>query len=1038
MSSNKFIRPDLLDPGLATPVIWLLAFLLIAVWYFAHVLKHRLTTKPLQWGLLAGRVIIGMLALWALYQGLARFLVLESSWTLRLNAFIGALAIEFAVAIYQFEKRLLPVKLGKLVLALRIAAVAAVLTILVQPVFAREVNRTVDRKVVVLIDDSGSMQVSDMQMSVADKIQLAGFYGIDASKNRPNVGAAFAAFGTSLTKLDKAINDLNIPDGFGTEAEAALLERSKPALTATLKELPVAVEEVRKVLKQQTKLPNDAQNLVNDINRQLVEGFGARIKDATKRLEAGKVWETQTQLKLARDIAQKVMDRADSLKATVDEIFYQSVSADTRAKIDELANKSRAALARDTMERTRNDADDKSLMALLQEKFGTTLIRFGKASAETPDFEFPAQSKDDGFRMRTDLNGALTKIAEQYPAENLAGVLLLSDCRHNTEKSTEDIARKLGIQGSPIVPVVIGSSKGSKDVSIVSVSAPEAIYESDKVRAKVDIKADGLLGKTVKIQLLQDGTQVATQDVPIPDENYRTSVRLAYQPKAAGTFTHTIKIEPVEGETFKNNNEWVFKTAVSDDRTNVLIIEDRPRWEFRYLRNLFDSRDKSVHLQYILLHPDELPGAKNPDKSASAAAKFGDSEATKLPEKLDDWKKFDVIILGDIPPASLDDAVWKTIQQCVNDRGAMLAMIAGPTAMPHAYTSPVFKELCPVLYQQTTEAMRTPPEPAYRIMLTGEGRSHIILKQSDSGFENTRIWDSMPVLRWRHAITNVKEGVSVLAYAKPVEVDAAGDAIPEAETNDLLDPAFLSRQKASEKKNALIVVNQVGNGKVAMLNFDHTWRLRYGVGDTYHHKLWGQMLRWGAGDNLRAGNEYARLGTDKLTYEPGEPIKILGKLIQKDYTPIKDSELRVRILKGKDEVSSRELTFQPDSPGIYEGMLESIVEPGDYTIELQGDKISELAPDGVKTSFTIANATNPIEMGDISIDQDHASKLANFSRGVVVTPTTAVQSLEKFGPPSKENIELVSTKLWDSWFILLAILALLTAEWLARRKGALI
>ena len=65
-----------------------------------------------------------------------------------------------------------------------------------------------------------------------------------------------------------------------------------------------------------------------------------------------------------------------------------------------------------------------------------------------------------------------------------------------------------------------------------------------------------------------------------------------------------MKIDPVEGELFPNNNEWDFDTAVSDDRTNVLIIDDRPRWEFRYLRNLFDSRDKSVHLQYVLLHPD--------------------------------------------------------------------------------------------------------------------------------------------------------------------------------------------------------------------------------------------------------------------------------------------------------------------------------------------------------------------------------------------------------------------------------------------------
>ena len=62
MPTNPNIRPDLLDNAIATPVMWAAAAALFVVWYLTHVLKHRLTTRPLQLGLLAGRIVIGTIA----------------------------------------------------------------------------------------------------------------------------------------------------------------------------------------------------------------------------------------------------------------------------------------------------------------------------------------------------------------------------------------------------------------------------------------------------------------------------------------------------------------------------------------------------------------------------------------------------------------------------------------------------------------------------------------------------------------------------------------------------------------------------------------------------------------------------------------------------------------------------------------------------------------------------------------------------------------------------------------------------------------
>ena len=59
---------------------------------------------------------------------------------------------------------------------------------------------------------------------------------------------------------------------------------------------------------------------------------------------------------------------------------------------------------------------------------------------------------------------------------------------------------------------------------------------------------------------------------------------------------------------------------------NVLLVDGRPRWEYRYLRNLFYGRDKSVHLQDWLVHPDSIYGIQPKLlEYASASRPFGQS-----------------------------------------------------------------------------------------------------------------------------------------------------------------------------------------------------------------------------------------------------------------------------------------------------------------------------------------------------------------------------------------------------------------------------
>ena len=50
----------------------------------------------------------------------------------------------------------------------------------------------------------------------------------------------------------------------------------------------------------------------------------------------------------------------------------------------------------------------------------------------------------------------------------------------------------------------------------------------------------------------------------------------------------------------------------------------------------------------------------------------------------------------------------------------------------------------------------------------------------------------------------------------------------------------------------------------------------YKVGDTYHHRLWAQIMRWATAGRLPAGTEHVKLGSDRVRYRAGERITLRG------------------------------------------------------------------------------------------------------------------------------------------------------------------
>jgi hypothetical protein len=677
--------------------------------------------------------------------------------------------------------------------------------------------------------------------------------------------------------------------------------------------------------------------------------------------------------------------------------------------VDDGQTKSRLELAREQL-------DASGLLDELDGRVGVREVRAARRALLDESVEV------EGWDQATDLAGGLEAVLDQVPPDQLAGVVLLSDGRHNRPGSVEDVSRRFGILDAPIAVIPSGSDVPPKDAAIISVRSPDSVYLGDRIRVGALLKFDGYRGKKAKLQLFAGDKELETREISIPQDNYREEVKFRHAPEEGGVGEYRVVLSGLEDETFENNNEWGFQTVVSDARTNVLLIDRHPRWEFRYLRNLFYGRDQSIHLQSVLLEPDRISGHTPPKVVASASRPFGEANATHLPETEEEWRKFDVIIVGDIGPDSLSDQQWSILKGCVSERAALLVLVAGPEYMPHSFDSEVARELIPVKYEASRRTFYGGDEE-FRFALTNTGRNHPITAQVEGQMSNERLWKEFPVIRWRHPVEGLQPGAEVLLHAE--EADVMKRKVDSAASLDAALSEVASRRER-EAGNALLVTRQTGAGKVAMLLADRTWRLREGVGDIYHHRFWGQLVRWGAGPNLRAGNEKIRLGTDQLTYTGDDRVQIMTRLRDGDLNPVVDQNLIAEVTHESGEVTQVPLKYRENSNGIHESLAGPFREPGLYEVKVR---------DEVITSFRVVGARSAIELSETTLNQPLLDSIAKMSGGRVFEGEGALADL--FLKGDETRTELRETSLWDIWPVLLLLAILLTAEWVIRRRGGL-
>ncbi len=1027
--------------AVTSAALWGAATVMAAAWYVTH---RVLELRQAAWwhrGIVAAvRLATGAAVLVLLFEAIGRVVFLATSLPLWMFGLAGAGAVEGVALLYAAERSRVSPAAGRVLLALRVLLVLLVLLMLAQPVFVRQNRRKLRRAVAVLLDDSLSMRVPDTHLVAWEKLRLADAIagsGIDRPVRLEEMGWALEK---SRDRLATQVEWLSMVGGLEPGALVGHLRDRAEELRGALAEVEEGLNRQRTTLAEASgSAGKEVQDALGELARRM-EDVAGRVKAAQKVFSGDLPELAERHSELLRNLGdttvaigsltQEVRDKAREVDAAI----HSALPAEERETADRIAALSRLQLARRILRPEQSaeavEREGGGLLDSLADDYELKVYRF----ADEPSELVITHRGETVEGEETDLASAIDRVFKDLSAERLAGIILLTDGCHNGASPVEPAARRAGLAGVPVLPLVFGAQAPPRDAAVVSLDVPDVVYAKDTMYVGAAVKLDGLAGRTAVLVLRESGggEPLVKKTIDIVRDHHRQKVELAHTPGDAGLHEYEVALETFEGEVFLDNNQVPLRVRVSDERTNLLVIEGYPRWEFRYLKNLFAGRDPSVKMQYVLFNRDRVAGMAAP-VTVPASVTRDEPQATVLPREEAEWLKFDVVVLGDVPPAVLGPAELNALRRFVEDRGGVLVVLAGPRHMPHAFAGTVLETIVPVRIERLGEqALLAGREDGYCIGLTPEGRHSVVMRQSLDPEGNLRTWRSFPPLYWRHTGLTAKAGARVLAYALPV-ADPGEDGRAESGADSDGSSPELAR------KAPLIVVQQLSLGRVMMLCFDRTWRMRYRAGDVHHHKFWGQVMRWATAGKLAAGTNLVKLGTDRARYGPGDVVRVRARILQADLCPLAHAEAAVDIWRGEKLAERRVLRYLSDSPGIYEAQLK-VDAPGSYRVELDcpGAR-AVLASEGageVATQFVVDPAMSS-EKVELSPDRVLLQRVADLSGGRVAAPWQVGRLVQLLSPRAYVRAERREYVLWSSWPYLLLILGVATVEWLVRRRSAL-
>ncbi len=662
------------------------------------------------------------------------------------------------------------------------------------------------------------------------------------------------------------------------------------------------------------------------------------------------------------------------------------------------------------------------VLAGLKKKFQTRIYRLDTRIARAPSLDEIHPSAP-----ATHIGDGLKQLAAETSDLPIGAIVLLSDGSENSIDGSgsidADTINALRNRRLPVHTVGFGKEQLAHDVEINDFRvAPRATADS-RIPTTVSFHQRGFAGRQAMLVVRDGATPLASREVTLGHDGVVQVEKLFLDAGSAGVKNLRVSLGPLPGEENLLNNSINRPVSVSDQKRRILYVEGEPRWEYKFIRRAEDD-DKTVQLVSMLRTTENKiyrQGISNPTELADG-----------FPVRPEDLFNYQGIILGSVEAGYFTPLQQELLREFVDRRGGGMLFLGGRFSLADGgWGGSSVTDLLPVVLPKSRSTFHRDPAT---VELTAAGADSPITRLMDDPQRNLERWKKLTYLMDYQDPGLPKPGATVLA-----------------------------EMNAGRRKLPLLITENYGRGRTAVMATSGTWRWQMSqpLGDPAHHLFWQQLLRWLVQDT--PGQVVASAPTQMLM-DDGR-IQISANVRDKQYMPAPGSQVTAHFI-GPDGISAMvDMLPSPDNPGEFHAEWTA-EKPGSYLAEVtaqrETDPGSEPGPEpGPKPSHGPAHEPGKAAHG--AGVEDLGRDVLTFQRTDGVAENFHTEQnrelLEKLSSEtggrywnsqdlgklpseisySDAGISVRETKeLWNMPAAFLLLLALMSAEWLLRRKWGVV
>lgn len=586
-------------------------------------------------------------------------------------------------------------------------------------------------------------------------------------------------------------------------------------------------------------------------------------------------------------------------------------------------------------------------------------------------------------------------------------------------------------RGATVWSVLVGDPTPIPEVRVSALMSPREARRGSDIEFQAVLTHRNMHGSAARLTLLKrelghDDWIECGEDLEITlDDDAEASglrtVTLQTRLEELGEYEFLATVETLNAPTRPRlepsvvDNDAIARVRVVDEKIRVLVISGYAGWEYQSLKRFLLSEGASLYSVSFW--------QQNADSAVRQAASTG-MNLSRLPRTLEellgregdaDMPGYNLVILHDpVHTAGGFDRhfVENLLEPFVRIHGRGLCYIAGNKNTRNVLGSGEFKslgDLLPVVVSDN-EAMgglevSRSRQASLPVVLTPYGIDHPVTRLVPPD-DNQQMWQTMPHLFWAHPLARTKPGARVLAVARDASMTLA----------DSDDPL------------CVIATQPYGAGNILYMGSNESWRWRAHSSGFFFRRFWDNAIIYLSA--IRSSR--VTLTTGQSTFAVGDAVTIEIEAFGRDYQPLKADSLTVDVVDIADSrpLDPVKLTPVEGVAGAYRSSGVRFTRRGTYRLT---PRVEGSAQELEQWSRLVTIETPRAEHRRPEADEQAMRAVAlPGDRYLTLDQSHRLVDIPPHRQKSPPHDEL--RNLYDTPLALLVIVALLSAEWIIRKK----